>query len=95
MTGLRTAARRDANERAIIQEFNGRGAVCYPVSAPGLPDLLVGFRGRWGLVEVKSKRGKLEPLQVLFHSACQAQGLPCAVVREIVDVEPLLAAWGA
>ena len=87
-------ARRDRNERALVAEFGARGATCYRISQAGLPDLLVGYRRRWGLVEIKSARGKLGPLQVLFHTAAAAQGLHCTVVRNGADVERVLAEWG-
>jgi hypothetical protein len=47
--------RRDANEPAVIEALRGVGATVIQLSgcAP-VPDLLVGFQGRWYAVEVKS-----------------------------------------
>jgi hypothetical protein len=77
--------RRDRNERLLIDYLQKAGAVVHRISGPGLPDLLVGYRKRWLLLEVKSPKGQLEPAQVLFHGACQALNLPCAVVYTVDD----------
>jgi Holliday junction resolvase len=55
--------RRDANERAIIDALEQAGAAVFQLSGPGVPDLLVAFRGLWIPLEVKSKAGKLTPKQ--------------------------------
>ena len=57
---------------------------------PDIPDLLVGYRGRWLLLEVKMPGGALEAGQELFHGACQALGLPCEVVRTVEDCQRVL-----
>lgn len=57
------ARKRDANEQEIVDALVGIGAVVFRLSAPGCPDLLVGFRGTWRPMEVKSATGKLTPLQ--------------------------------
>ena len=72
--------RRDLNERRIVAALEKAGAMIYRLSAPGLPDLLVGHRKRWLLLEVKGPRGKLEPLQHQFHLTAACLGLPCHVV---------------
>lgn len=55
--------KRDANEAEIANALLAVGAVVFKLSAPGCPDLLVGFRGRWMPMEVKSADGTLTPLQ--------------------------------
>jgi hypothetical protein len=55
----RTAAKRDENEREIIDALEGVGASVTQLSEKGLPDLLVGFRGETYLIEVKSTKGNL------------------------------------
>jgi hypothetical protein len=81
--------KRDRNERSIVAALNAAGAITHRLSAPGVPDLLVGHRGRWLLMEVKTKRGKLEPAQQLFHATAIALGLPCykvATEEEALDL---------
>ena len=63
----RKAAKRDAVEPAIVQTLVGMGASVTKLSAKGVPDLLVGIRGRTFLVEAKSDKGKLTPDQVEWH----------------------------
>ena len=62
------AAKRDINETAIIHALLGAGATVHQMSAPGMPDLLVGYRKETYLVECKSKGGKLTPAQATFIS---------------------------
>ena len=59
----RWAVRRDVNELGIVRELEARGATVQRVSAPGAPDLLVGYRGQMELVEVKAGRAKLSARQ--------------------------------
>ena len=80
MSMPKRAAKRDTNERLIIEALRSIGASVVQISAPGVPDLLVGFRDRTYLLEVKGKRGKLtEPEQVFFRD-WRGQ---CAVVRSV------------
>lgn len=55
--------RRDMNEAEIVAALVTCGASVTRISAPGAPDLLVGFRGRTLLVEVKAAKGKLTASQ--------------------------------
>ena len=86
----RRNAKRDRNERLLVEYLQKSGAVVHRISGPGLPDLLVGYRKRWLLLEVKAPKGKLEPAQVLFHGAAQALGLPCHVVYTVEDCRQAL-----
>ena len=86
---MRTAARKDSNQAAIVAAFEAAGATVWPI---GLPvDLLVGYRGCNLLVECKNgalkpSARKLTKLQSKFmevwrghalvvESAAQASGL--------------------
>jgi Holliday junction resolvase len=51
--------RRDANERSIVAALRAAGATVEQLSAPDLPDLLVGHAGKNYLLEVKSSKGVL------------------------------------
>lgn len=78
---MRWAAKRDANEGAIIQALNLAGWVCFRISDAGFPDLLIVRHGLVRLVEVKAKGGSLTPAQRMLHLKFQAAGLLVHVVR--------------
>ena len=60
MSLIRRNPKRDANEKAIVDALRDVGATVERLSGKGVPDLLVGFRGRTVLLEVKrQKRGRL------------------------------------
>ena len=60
-------AKRDLNEAQIVRALRDIGATVHHISAPGLPDLMVGFRGNTYLMEVKGRKSKLtKPEQVFF-----------------------------
>jgi hypothetical protein len=61
------------------------------LDAKDLPDLLVGHRGRFFLLEVKSDRGALSDGQARFFLLAEAGRLPVRVVR---DADQALAAIG-
>jgi hypothetical protein len=63
MSLLRRAARRDEAEPAIIEALEAVLATVQQISGEGMPDLLVGYRGRTVLLEVKSAGGRLTPAQ--------------------------------
>jgi len=84
---MRTAARRDANEREIIDALEKFGARVHQVSDGGTPDLLVAFRGRWTVIEVKDgnkplSQRKLTPAQVQFMDTFSAD-TPTYVVSSV------------
>ena len=81
MSIKRYAARRDNNERAIVDALEGVGATVVSISENGVPDLLVGWRGETYLIEVKGKRGKLTPPQEAFIGGWD--GSPVRVVRSV------------
>ena len=77
------ANQRDANEPEIVEALRAARAtvVLLEPSEPGLPDLLIGFRGHTFLQEVKNPdgRNRIDEDQVTFHRLwC---GRPIAVVR--------------
>lgn len=85
---MRRAAATDRNQAEIVAALRAMGATVQPLHAvgQGCPDLLVGWRGRNVLLEVKdwkampSKR-KLTPAQVEWHGGWKGQ----VVVVENVD----------
>lgn len=69
----------DPNHRAIRAVLEAVGA---SVDVKGPLDLLVGFRGKNYLLEVKAEKGKLRPSQEKFFGRWQGQAV---VVRTIND----------
>jgi len=78
----RRAAKVDRNQSQIVAALRDIGASVEPIHAlgGGVPDLLVGFRGRTLLMEVKTDDGRLTPQQVKFHQSWRGQ---TAIVRSI------------
>lgn len=76
----RYAAQVDANQAAIVSALRGIGATVAPLHrvGGGCPDLLVGFRGRNLLIEVKDggkppSARKLNDLQADWHGGWKGQ----------------------
>ena len=85
----RYGARRDMNEQRIVQALRDVGATVYHLSAPGLPDLLAGFRGATFLLEIKSPKGTLTDPEHDFFETWRGHAV---VVR---SVDEALQAIGA
>ena len=84
---MRRAARIDDNQREIVDALRRASVEVLSLAAigKGCPDLLVSFRGRNTLLEVKdpSKRPsqrRLTPEQQIFHARWQG---PCVVVETV------------
>jgi hypothetical protein len=84
---VRTAAKRDANEQAIIEALKGAGYFVEQLNGEGIPDLLVArvppshkARTYWLLLEVKAigKSTALTAAQQRFNE--RTEGLPRFVV---------------
>lgn len=69
MTLHRRNPKRDANERPIIDGLRDIGCTVAQLSKKGLPDLLVAYRGKNFLVEIKQPNGKLTEDQIEFHAS--------------------------
>lgn len=105
---IRRAAKRDESEPDIVRALEAVGATVQRLSADGVPDLLVGWRGQMWLLECKmplTPRGAYQPGRNLRHkggrgdmTATQAawwdawKGPPPVVVRTPAEA---LAAIGA
>ena len=84
---MRRAARTDSSHAEIVKMLRAVGAHVVDLSSlgDGAPDLLVGHRRAWHLIEVKSPEQprygrRLRKKQQHFHALCRALGLPCHVV---------------
>ena len=54
---MRRKAKRDVNEGGIVDGLRGIGASVNRINEEDLPDLLVGFRGKNYLIEIKAPPG--------------------------------------
>ena len=80
------ARRRDTNEPEIRRAFHAVGAQTYPLSGAPAPDLLVWFRGREYVMEIKSKRGK--------NRKDEAHDVPWPVVSSVAEALQLIGVRG-
>ncbi len=84
---MRTRARQDRNQGEIVRALEKLGATVEPIRSlrGGVPDLLVGYRGKNYLIEIKAgKEGRLSESQKNWRDKWQG-GKPF-VVRSIDDV---------
>jgi hypothetical protein len=78
---VRRAAKRDAAEPDIVETLQGIGCEVTKLSDTDLPDLLVGWRGKLHLIEVKTGNAKLRPGQEEFRARMAECGVTVKVVR--------------
>ena len=97
---MRRAARVDANQGAVMAALRAIGCSVTDLSGvgAGVPDLLVGFRGISGLIEVKDgskppSERKLTRQQEEFHRLWR--GRPPVVVTSIDEAIREVSAWVA
>jgi Holliday junction resolvase len=90
MSLKRRAARRDLNEREVIEALKAVGASVVQISETGAPDLLIGFRQQTFLAEVKSPKGKLTDDQLKWHKAWE--GRQVSVIRTVEEALQLIGA---
>ena len=96
---VRKAARVDANQSAITKALRNAGAFVQPLHTvgDGCPDLLVAFRGKFSLIEVKDgskvpSARRLTPDEEAWHAKAAAKGAPVFIAETVEDA---LAAIGA
>lgn len=83
MSLSRYAKKRDGNEAEIVRALRAAGALVFPLDRP--VDLLVGWNGRWWLLEVKRPEGAVGSGQAEFMRQAASEGLPAAIVRSAED----------
>lgn len=78
---MHRAGNPDGTQKPIVEALRKCGATVQHITqvGNGCPDLLVGFRRRTFLLEVKSADGELDDDQVEWHRLWR--GLPVDVVR--------------
>lgn len=74
---MRRAARTDANQAEIIKSLRDIGCRVYYIKEPC--DLLVDYRKRWIVLEVKVEGGRLTQKQIKFIAETSA---PVHIVRD-------------
>ena len=89
---IRRAARTDANHSEIKSALERIG--CYVVDCAhvgqGFPDLVIAFRNRWVLLEIKDgakskSRRKLTGPQTIFHAEAAAKNCKVHIVTSVDD----------
>ena len=78
--------KRDANEKEIIEALERAGAFVTPLSGQGTPDLLVLYKSKTLLLEVKMpKTGKLTSYQIEWHARALNEGVGVFVVHNPLE----------
>ena len=82
-------------QRQIIKHLRGMGAWVFnvhgsPYQQVGVPDLLVGYKGRFYAMEVKRPGGVLSPVQAKVIEEIRASGSVAGRVESIEDAIKLL-----
>jgi len=82
-------------QRQIIRHLRGMGAWVFnvhgsPYQTVGVPDLLVGYQGRFFALEVKRPGGRLTPAQAKVIEEIKASGSVAGRVESIEDAMKLL-----
>ncbi len=81
--------KRDANEPEILQAWARIGVQCWPISGPGVPDVLTYRQGIWLPVEIKSPGGELTVAQAITY-----QRAPFPVVESVTEALKLFGVKG-
>lgn len=87
MSCKRYAAKRDSNENEIVDALKACGATVQKLSEKNVPDLLVGFRNKNFLIEIKSETGQLSRGQQEWHRSWSGSVF---VVKSVADILNLL-----
>lgn len=89
----RRASKVDANQSTVVQDLRNAGAMVQTLHAVGMgcPDILVGFRGKNLLMEIKDgaktpSETKLTPMQVRWHQTWGGQVCTVYSSKQAIDV---------
>lgn len=85
--------KRDANEPEVVSALQAAGCSVQRLDGKDIPDLLVGFRHRNYLVEVKNAEGRNRVEEGQKQWALRWQGDPPYIVRNLDDVATMLDRW--
>jgi len=79
-------AKRDDNEVEIVNALRAIGASVAHLSSKGIPDLLVSFKNKLYLMEVKKHKGKLTPDQIKFHDNWKGDIYIVRTAEEAIEI---------
>jgi len=79
-------AKRDDNEVEIVNALRAIGASVAHLSSKGIPDLLVCFRNKLYLMEVKKPKGKLTPDQIKFYDNWKGEIHIVRTAQEAIEI---------
>lgn len=79
-------AKRDENELEIVNALRAIGASVAHLSSKGIPDLLVCFRNKLYLMEVKKPKGKLTLDQIKFHENWKGEIHIVRTAHEAIEI---------
>jgi hypothetical protein len=79
-------AKRDDNEVEIVNALRAIGASVAHLSSKGIPDLLVCFKNKLFLMEVKKPKAKLTPDQIKFHESWKGEIYIVRTVQEAIEI---------
>lgn len=80
-------------EKRLVMKVRAAGGMCLKMAPTqaGMPDRLVLLPGgRFFLVELKSPRGRLRPIQVVWHQRAAKLGHPVVVLNSTRRVDEWL-----
>lgn len=60
----------------------------------GCPDLLVAYRSRVLMIELKTPVGRISPAQKAFHRLLDRAGIPTVICRSLIEVAHSLMEFG-
>jgi len=81
-------AKVDLNQKAVVEALRAIGASVQSLApvGQGVPDLLVGWRNRNYLIEVKTLKGKLTEPQVKWHGDWKGTVHVVRTAKEAIEV---------
>lgn len=84
----RRAAKIDNNQTELVNYLRAYGfSVAITSSAgDGFPDLVAGKHGINYLIEVKGAKGKLTPMQKIFHDTWQGQIMVACCIEDLEGI---------
>ena len=78
-------------QRKAVQWITAHGGKAIKIKqGEGEPDLLVGYKGRLYLIEMKQEGGRLSPLQKAIHAEWRRAGIEVHVARSLEEVVEIL-----
>jgi|TARA_R110000824_G_scaffold140651_5_gene306793 hypothetical protein len=85
------AKRVDKNHKGIVlalRDHPGVSVFSLADLGKGIPDICIGYKSFTVLAEIKSEKGRLNPLQTEWHF--KWTGTPVVILRDVGDIEELL-----